>query len=374
MVTALTDSVQRDIMRYQTSALTRLRRAALAAVFVSASTAGWTTTRGPDAGSYTGTDETVYSFVDISVSGAASILADTDDGTAALTLPFAFQFYGQPRTLVCVSSNGALHFVSILAACSGLNDFANTDLTSTQTPGDHPALLPFWTDLTFDVPGSGAVFYQTQGAPGSRRFIVQWNKAYPQGSSSPVTFQAILSEGSNTVRFQYKTVDLGQGNPASKGGQASVGIRNAGLPAADEQIAWSYNAQVIGDESALLFSSASSDTTPPILTASAAPSSLWPPNGKTVQVTITGSINDTTPGIDLASGHFAVSDEYGQVQPSGSFAIAADGRYSFTVGLVASRQGNDRSGRQYTIAILASDLAGNTGSASAVVIVPHDQR
>jgi hypothetical protein len=40
--------------------------------------------------------------------------------------------------------------------------------------------------------------------------------------------------------------------------------------------------------------------------------------------------------------------------------------------LQASRLGTDKDGRHYAIDVSASDIAGNTGFASAVVVVPHD--
>jgi hypothetical protein len=61
--------------------------------------------RGPDAGGYIATDATVSSFVDVSGAGGAAVLAGTDDGVAALTLPFSFSFYNHSYSLVCVSSN-----------------------------------------------------------------------------------------------------------------------------------------------------------------------------------------------------------------------------------------------------------------------------
>jgi hypothetical protein len=154
--------------------------------------------------------------------------------------------------MVCVSSNGAVYFVADESACSSINDFANTDLTSTAPPMDHPGLFPFWTDLSFENPGAG-VAYQALGDPGSRRFVLQWNGAHPVGSPNPVTFEAILYEGSNQILFQYKTVDLGAGNPASKGGQATIGIRNADGQNIDEEIAWSHNAPIVANETAILF-------------------------------------------------------------------------------------------------------------------------
>ena len=260
MVTAMSNwtRTQRGAMRDTIPTSRRIRFALFLAVFFLAPILGFAATRGPDAAGYTGTDSTVYSFVDLAgASGSASTLSGTDDGTAVLTLPFAFRFYGVDYTQVCVSSNGALYFITSSNACSGINDFANVDLSSTMPPGDLPGVLPFWSDLTFQVAGGGAVFYQTTGAAGARRFVVQWDKAYPQDSPNPVTFQVILSEGTNTVLFQYKEVDFGSGNPASQGGEATIGIRNIGAPANLRQIAWSFDAHVIANESALLFSPSS---------------------------------------------------------------------------------------------------------------------
>ena len=212
-------------------------------------------TKGPDAGGYSATDSAVYSLVDVAAAGGGvSVLAGIDDGLAALTIPFPFRFYGQVYRLVCVSSNGALYFVASASTCGGFSDFANVDLTTTGTPNDLPAALPFWSDLTFQVPGAGSVFYQTVGALGSRRFVVQWNNAYPQGSPNPVTFQAVLTEGSHQLLFQYQTVALGGANPAANGGQATIGIRNSAAQTTDQQIAWSFDAAVIADSSALQFS------------------------------------------------------------------------------------------------------------------------
>jgi hypothetical protein len=68
-----------------------------------------------------------------------------------------------------------------------------------------------------------------------------------------------------------------------------------------------------------------------------------------------------------------VTDEYGSVQPSGPVTVKADGTYVFMIQLQASRNDNDRDGRQYTITVRAVDDEGNKGSAATSVIVPHDQ-
>src|SRR5205085_1862735 len=100
--------------------------------------------------------------------------------------------------------------------CSGFVDFANLDLTAAAVPKDLPAVLPLWSDLSFQRAGADAIYYQTLGSSGSRRFVVQWNTAYPVGSANPVIFELILSEADNSVRFQYKSVNAGGGaDPSS---------------------------------------------------------------------------------------------------------------------------------------------------------------
>jgi hypothetical protein len=350
--------------------LTSVRRAAIV-LLVSAAVPVTAAVRGPDAAGYTATDATVFSFVDVSA-GGASVLAGIDDGTAPLTLPFAFTFYGQSYTQMCVSSNGAIYFAPSAGSCTGVTDFANIDLALT-TPNDWPAIFPYWTDLSFQAPGAGSVFYQTVGAAGSRRFVVQWNNAMPGASSSPVTFQAILSEGSNGILFQYKTVTLGAGNPASNGAQATVGIRNTGGGAANKLIQWSFSAPVLRDGTAILFGNQTADSTPPVVTAAATPNALRPPNGKTVNVTVSGTIHDASSAINASSVQYTVVDSYGQVQPSGAITLAADGSYSVSIPLLAARNGNDPAGRIYTITIRAADAAGNVGTATAIVTVPRNQ-
>lgn len=114
------------------------------------------------------------------------------------------------------------------------------------------------------------------------------------------------------------------------------------------------------------------DTTVPVVTAFANPRSLWPPNHKFVNVTVTGTVTDASGGLP-GSVRFHVVDEYGTVQPAGRAHVDANGHYSFRVSLQSSRLGQDKDGRQYRIFVTATDEAGNTGSAVARVTVPHDQ-
>jgi glycosidase len=128
-----------------------------------------------------------------------------------------------------------------------------------------------------------------------------------------------------------------------------------------------------GNISSLVSQPVNIDLTPPAVNVSASPSSIWPPNGRMVTVTVSGTITDTLSGVDTSTAAFAVVDEYGNVNPNGLVTLGPGGNYTFTVSLQASRNGNDLDGRQYMITVSAKDLAGNLGSAATTVTVPHDQ-
>ena len=113
------------------------------------------------------------------------------------------------------------------------------------------------------------------------------------------------------------------------------------------------------------------DITPPVITISATPKVLWPSNGRLVPVTVFGAITDMGSGVNTKTVAYAVKDEYGVIQPSGAINLGPAGTYFFVVLLQASRRGEDLNGRHYTITVLAKDNAGNIGSKSTVVTVPH---
>jgi hypothetical protein len=129
-----------------------------------------------------------------------------------------------------------------------------------------------------------------------------------------------------------------------------------------------------GSVGVLLNNGAPLDTTPPTITLSATPKVLWPPNGRMAPVTVSGTITDTGSGVNLKTAVFAMKDEYGEVQPAGAITLGPAGNYSFSILLQASRLGSDTDGRRYMLTVRSSDNAGNTGSKTTMVTVPHDQR
>jgi hypothetical protein len=72
-----------------------------------------------------------------------------------------------------------------------------------------------------------------------------------------------------------------------------------------------------------------------------------------------------------------VDDEYNELDQTIDLTgtLGSDGSLATTLTLTAWRNGNDRDGRRYILAVTASDEAGNTSDpVSALVICPHDQR
>ena len=186
-------------------------------------------------------------------------------------------------------------------------------------------------------------------------------------NASPVTVNLSATDSGSGVEQLRYWINNGQVTVAA-GSSASTqisgqGTNSVGLRALDNA----------GNISSLVTAAVNIDLTPPVVNVLANPSSLWPPNGKMVPVTVSGTITDNLSGVNPSTAAFAVVDEYGSIQPSGPVSLGPGGSYSFTVSLQASRNGNDQDGRQYTITVSAKDFAGNLGSAATTVTVPHDQ-
>jgi len=119
------------------------------------------------------------------------------------------------------------------------------------------------------------------------------------------------------------------------------------------------------------------DTTSPLLSVSLSPNSLWPPNHKLIPITATISASDAcsaNPFVRLIS---IVSNEPDQGlgdgdQPNDVQSISG-GPISFGTDVRSFQLRAERSGggvgRIYTVTYAATDAAGNSTSASAVVVV-----
>lgn len=117
------------------------------------------------------------------------------------------------------------------------------------------------------------------------------------------------------------------------------------------------------------------DSTPPTLSVTLTPSTLWPPNRKMVPVTATINVRDDfdpNPVVQLVS--ITANEQLGKddisVKGGKLTNIFTDTR-QFQI--MAEREGKNKVGRIYTVTYTAFDGSGNQTRASATVTVPHDQ-
>jgi len=115
------------------------------------------------------------------------------------------------------------------------------------------------------------------------------------------------------------------------------------------------------------------DTTPPTIhSVSASPDTLWPPNHKMVEVTVTvdaEDICDPSPVcqiVDVTSNEPINGPGDGNTEPDWEITGG------LTVKLRAERAGGG-TGRVYTVHVEYTDASGNTATATVDVTVPHDR-
>lgn len=182
-------------------------------------------------------------------------------------------------------------------------------------------------------------------------------------------------EGSYAKKFwprRLNEVNAPQVYPGGKAiapGQTS-GNFSAKLERPDYAYVRGYASVSYGDNS-LLIPIEKGDTTPPVLTVSAIPAVLWPPNNKMVGIMVNLAVKDDydpQPEIKLES--ITSSEGLAATDLAGADFGTEDRQFS----LRASRTGNNLAGRIYTITYSATDGSGNKSTASTTVTVLHDQR
>lgn len=94
-------------------------------------------------------------------------------------------------------------------------------------------------------------------------------------------------------------------------------------------------------------------------------------NNKEVPVELSGSVS-VTDGCEISSASYLLTDEYGELDRTEDVTINADGSFSVAVPMIASRRGNDKDGRLYTVKFLAENEAGIGESVETNIVVMHD--
>ncbi len=228
-------------------------------------------------GGYAVDPNAAYNFIPIETSGTP--LGLSDDGEANITLPFSFTFFGVTSSNLRVGNNGGILFNATTGDVPGGN---------AALPTASPALsiLPFWDDIDSDT---GDVYWAVQGTAPNRVAIIEWYNRPHYSNTGSATFQVLLYEGTDEIKFQYADVDFGNAS-YDNGVSATVGINKDATTA----LQVSYNQAVIQPGQAILF------TLQPVLSASATDSA-------TVNVTMPSGLVCNTgpiaiPGSGTAAG------------------------------------------------------------------------
>lgn len=164
----------------------------------------------------------------------------------------------------------------------------------------------------------------------------------------------------NGVRIQAETYDRTSGDDGVGADEILTNYNGSGDTVVN---LWQVNDRIEFDL----------DVAPPTVTSvSASPDTLWSPNHKMVDVTVTVAAEDDFGSAVNYSIIGVTSNE--PILAPGSGNTAADWQITgdHTVQLRAERAGNG-TGRVYTIQLAVYDSWGNSTPASVQVTVPHDQ-
>jgi hypothetical protein len=194
---------------------------------------------------YVVNNNATYSYVVPTTQVAALTGGNWDDGYFDYALPgdFAFYFYGRQVTHLRISTNGYI----IFGFGSASGDGTVYDQTALPNNGDPNGIAAVeWAD--WYVPGTGGMYYDIVGTAPNRTFVFEWRNITSWAlQTEQYTFEVILYEGSNNIKYQY--LDVTEGTGYDWGNLASIGVEHpTGLQA--EQ--YSRNIVSLSDGQAIL--------------------------------------------------------------------------------------------------------------------------
>ncbi len=168
-------------------------------------------------------------------------LQGDDYGTNDFPIGFTFNYWGTDYTTFGVTTNG---WISLQNTAVG-NPYTNMDFPM---QGDLDGMIAaFFDDVMTYVSGQpeGKILYMTMGQEPNRQLVVQYNDQYFYGSDLPMgTFEIILYEGTNQIKFQYRYLRDEQ----AYGNSATIGLDN---PETDEFVRYSFNTNSLTERQAI---------------------------------------------------------------------------------------------------------------------------
>ncbi|HTE02761.1 MAG TPA: YncE family protein [bacterium] len=282
---------------------------------------------GPAEGSLTNSPQAVFTF------------SGTDDRTQATALGFncsldgaAFGACVNPQTYTGLASGQHAFMVRAVDAAGNVDPTPATRTWTVDTTPPDTSLL--------SGPVEGSVTASVQAA-------FTFAGTDDQTVSSSLTFICILDEVTSAVCASPQTYEgLTEGRHTFTVAAIDAAGNTDSTPATRT---WTV------------------DTTPPALSVAATPSALWPPNHQLIEVTVAVSATDNV-GVASVVLSKVECNELGQgACPADAIQGADIGTLDTSILLRSERTGG--SDRTYTLTYLATDLAGNTVTATATVVV-----
>ncbi|MEW6757679.1 MAG: hypothetical protein AB1347_05615 [Acidobacteriota bacterium] len=225
---------------------------------------------GPDAFGYRYADSNepggpVFDWIDISTTGTPVYFPEDwdDDYAFPIEIGFPFTFYGQTFTQAAVGTNGHVWFEDAYLGLGNVCVPGEVDYDVTEN-----FIAAYWTDLitwpadAFAVLAPGTVYTETLGEPGSRRFVVMFDRVgfydCAGGEEAPsnmlldemgISFEIILNEADHSILLQYLS-PWAYCEGEDYGAAAVVGIQRDSTLG----LAYSCYEPVLEDNLAVLFS------------------------------------------------------------------------------------------------------------------------
>jgi hypothetical protein len=94
-------------------------------------------------------------------------------------------------------------------------------------------------------------------------------------------------------------------------------------------------------------------------------------NNKPVEIEFSGSVA-VSDDCKIDNAQYQLTDEYGELDEVDDLQLSDDGSFTVAVPMVASRKGNDKDGRLYTVKFMAANEAGFGESVETKIVVMHD--
>lgn len=199
--------------------------------------------------SYSGGADVSATFVDACALGGSVVATGAQPNKASwpLTLPFPVTIYDKtmPTRTATTATTGVIAENGFLTIDStGLVNTGSNQGALTGTKATNYSLNPFWTSLSMvdatgtntysgsssSVAAASKICTLTQGATGSRTFVVTWKNFTLAGTNSDENFSVVIHENTDAVDFSYGNLARGTGSqqtndPDAHGGSAVIGIR-----------------------------------------------------------------------------------------------------------------------------------------------------